>query len=116
MCKGKEFDFHVKFQRNFKQSYVVKITEDVQVIQMIKYAMHPNDQTSNIVMNAPHTKGKEVVCNQLIADNEAVTPTFLSTPTMSASQNWSDKEELATSTMLSPKQSATKSVKHAKKE
>lgn len=40
---GKEFDFRVKFQPDFKQSYVVKITEDVQVIQMIKYAMHPND-------------------------------------------------------------------------
>lgn len=36
---GKEFSFRVKYQPNFKQSSIVKLTEDKQIIEMIKYAM-----------------------------------------------------------------------------
>lgn len=36
---GKEFDFCVEYQPDYKQSSVVKLIEDKQIIQMITYAM-----------------------------------------------------------------------------
>lgn len=36
---GKEFSFPVKYQPNFKQSSIIKLIEDKQIIETIKYVM-----------------------------------------------------------------------------
>ncbi|CAK8541849.1 unnamed protein product [Lathyrus sativus] len=60
---------------------------------MIKEELHLNEGTSKIAMNAPSIEGKEIIGNQHIAYNGAVTLTSLLTLTNhAASRNLSDED------------------------
>ncbi|KAI5445138.1 hypothetical protein KIW84_013407 [Lathyrus oleraceus] len=84
---GKEFGFRVKYQSDYKQSSVVKLTEDKQIIQMITDAMVQLEQTSKLPNSPQIIKGIDTTSNLPLFDKEVVTPTRVPIPTMSASQN-----------------------------
>ncbi|CAL5185605.1 unnamed protein product [Lathyrus oleraceus] len=65
---GKEFDFRVKYQSDYKQSSLVKLIEDKEIIQMIKYDMVQHEQTSKTPNNAPIIKGTKIVSNLEVSD------------------------------------------------
>ncbi|CAL5197140.1 unnamed protein product [Lathyrus oleraceus] len=123
---GKEFSFRVKYQLDFKQSSIVKLTEDKQIIQIIKDAMVQHE-----MVNSPIIKATEIDSNLDLPDKDSVTPTRVPISNMFASQNSSDDvnscktpckrlsqesdfEELGSLTTLSLKLSATKSAKSGK--
>ncbi|CAL5185146.1 unnamed protein product [Lathyrus oleraceus] len=99
---------------------------------MITDAMVQLEQTSKVPNNPQIIKGIYTASNLPLSDKEVVTPTRVPIPTMSVSQNSSDKvnssntpckrltkancfEDLGTSHMLSPKLYATKRGKYCKK-
>ncbi|KAI5397728.1 hypothetical protein KIW84_063518, partial [Lathyrus oleraceus] len=67
---GKKFGFCVKYQLDFKQSSVVKFTEDKQIIQMIKDAMVQHE-----MVNSPIIKAIEIDSNIDLPYKDSVTPT-----------------------------------------